>query len=538
MIQAVTDVEVSEEREEGTERETKYIVSDTFKPTGKKLGNGCWGDVDVYEDSGGQKWAIKHFNPDSVAIKQMQERGWTPEDVMRRESIPLDAAHRHIVPRIIERDKNGEMFIAMPVFEKDLSSKFDNLMLGDSLKIARDIADALGYIHEQREVVKEENKYGSWDIEKRKAHGDVKPSNILMKDKRAFLTDFGSSTCISIGGHGKERGPHGNENYRAPECFKENAKPSTRADIWSLGAILYEAITNQGIYNGLNREDETQLQKGINKKIRRAPRKIRGFLRNCLAVHEYNRFETGTDALKNLEGIIENLGAKKTIKDYARKFTLPIGLPIALAGLFVYGAATYEPQRLEMPKTNIQGMLYPPSKSNEEPKIEFEQEDINDLPSVETVAMLSGGINNNAKLSTDNRIVAYLVKTHAQVQFSRGGLRSDVYTDNQFKTYMAYTDNDTRQFGRLNGTPWPMWAKSVEVALNQAKTKEGKVDLEDVMAISRVGIEKVAEAKNVSGSVDYKDYRNAKDSKGDYIISKKEQSFINTWIAYHNRNID
>jgi len=507
-----------------------YISSDTFKPTGRELGMGCWGKVDEYVDTVGQKWALKMFHPNETAQKQMVERGWIEDDIMRREAIPLNAAYRHVVPRIIERDKNGKTYIAMPVHKKNLSENIKYLDLKQALTIARDIADALGYTHEQKELG--ENGRGV-----RKAHGDVKPANVMIKDGRGFLNDFGSQTCISIGGSGNERGPHGDKNYQAPECSQENAKPSTRADVWSLGSILYEAIAKQGIYNSLGREDD--LQKGVNKKIKKlkASGKVKIFLRNCLKVNEFDRFEDGRTALGELEEIIAHFGAKKTIKDYARKFTLPIGLPIVLAGMFVYGATTYEPQKLEMPKSNIQRMLYPLGKSDEQ-KLEFDIEDINDLPAVSHLGMIGNEMNRDAKLSTDNRIVAYFAKTHGQALTFRGGLYADTYTDNQFKTYIAYTTGNERQFRRLSRTPWLVWAKSIEVALNQAKTKNGKVDLEDVMAISRLGIEKVAEAKNVSRSVDYKSYKDAKDINGKYIISKAEKSFINTWMAYYKGDVD
>lgn len=517
--------------EETDEKEVNSIASDTFVPTGERVGYGCWGRVDVYQDPAGQKWAIKNFSPNEIAQRQMIERNWTAEDVMRNEAIPLSAAYRHLVPRVIERDRNGKMYVGMPLHkEGDLSKRINYLNLEDSLKIARDVADALGYIHEGKEAG-----------ENRRAHGDVKPSNILMKDRRAFLSDFGSSTCISIGGSGSERGPHGDINYRAPECFKEKASPSTRADIWSLGAILYEAITKEGIYDGFNgsyTSDNKNLNKFVRKKLKNVPWKVRGFLKKCLAVEEYERFYSGTEALRGLEKIIENLDTKKVIKNHAKKWSLALGLPMAVTGLLVYGAATYEPQKLEMPKSNIQGMLYPGTISEKE-KIEFEVEDINNLPKVEDMGMMFSGLTTNAKLSTDNRIVAYLTKTQAQAQFSRGAIRSpDVYTDSQFKTYMAYTSYDERNRVALNRTPWPVWAKSIEVALNQAKTANGKVDLEDVMTISRVGADLVSQAKRASGSFDYKDYITAKDSKGEYIIPEREQNFINTWLAYYKADID
>jgi hypothetical protein len=124
--------------------ESAAIDSDTFTPTGKRLGLGGYGIVDVYEDISGQKWAIKRFCPGEHGQKQMEKRGWTEEDVMRKEAIPLNAAHRHTVPRLIERDKNGKMFVAMPVYDGDLSKR--NYSLEQMLVITRDVVDSLDYI--------------------------------------------------------------------------------------------------------------------------------------------------------------------------------------------------------------------------------------------------------------------------------------------------------------------------------------------------------------------------------------------------------
>ena len=294
---------IKEPRKRENVEDINNIDSDTFKPTGKELGYGCWGIVDEYIDAGEQKWAIKTFNPDNTAQKQMKERGWNKEDVMRKESIPLDAAHYHIVPRIIERDKKGQMYIAMPVYEEgDLSKKINHINLEHALTITKDVAKALSYIHNQEEV-------GASGFKKRKAHGDIKPSNILIKNGRAFLTDFGSTTCISINGNGSKRGPHGDENYRAPECFDENANPSARADVWSLGAIFYEAIAKEGIYNGIRKTN----QREISRKINKVPRPFRRFFEKCLSIYPNERFEDG-EALEK--------GMEKAIKKY-EKTTLP-----------------------------------------------------------------------------------------------------------------------------------------------------------------------------------------------------------------------
>jgi len=523
--------------------EIPCIDSDTFKPTKESVGYGCWGEVSVYQDAGGQEWAIKSFSPNSIALEQMKERNWTKESVMRSEYIPLSAAYHHVVPRIIERDKTGEMFVAMPLYrEGDLSKKVDELDLRTALKVTRDVADALSYLHSQKDPDAE----FSWGSEngKRKAHGDVKPSNILMEDGRAFLSDLGSSTCISVNvGSGRTRGPHGDVNYRAPECFKPDAKPSTRADVFSLGAILYSAVAKEGLYEGcpnLFELSEKEAQKIISKKIRKnTPRKLRKFLGKCLAVSEWDRFRDGEEAFGQLEKVIENLDSRKVIKNHIKKWTLPISIPAALVIFGAYQYSTYEPQKLQMPNTQrVFGMLEKPNFKTE--GINFEMEDIKDLPKAEELGWVGSGNTKMAKLATDNRVVAYLAKTHSQAVLSRGLLKdSGPYTHAQIATYMAYTTNDERQGNTVRGGPtWPVWAKSIEVALTQSKTTDGKVDLEDVMTTCRLGIEKVDEAKRISRSVDYKDYRNAKDSKGNYIIPKAEQKFIETWLAYYNADID
>lgn len=517
------------------------IDSDTFTPLDKSVGFGCWGKVDLYSDLGGNKWAIKYFSPNNTALKQMSERKWSEERVMREESVPLEAAQHHIVPRIIERDKNGKLYVAMPYYDEgDFSKKIRYTNVSHSLEIARDIADALSYWHKSKKLDLASKNF--FDYSKR-AHGDVKPANILIKNNRAFLSDFGSSTCISIGGSGSERGPHGDINYRAPECFKENAKPSTRADIWSLGSILYESIAREGIYKGtpeILELDSKQAQKIINKKIRKnIPFKLRGFVKKCLKIKEWERFYDGEGALASLEKTILKLDTKKEITTHIKKWTLPLGLPLILASFLGYGATTYEPQKLEMPNTNqVQGMLYKPKTEKQKP-IEFESEKIENLPKVHGLGFMAGGINKMAKNCTDNRIVAYLAKTHQQTITKLGAIGSNVYTKKQFETYMAYTSHDERQVSMTgNGPVWPVIGKSIEVALTQSETTAGKVDLEDVMAITRLGIEIVDKAKRISRSLDYKIYRTAKDNNGEYVIPERETRFINNWIAYYHADID
>jgi serine/threonine protein kinase/formylglycine-generating enzyme required for sulfatase activity len=101
------------------------------------------------------------------------------------------------------------------------------------------IADALHYAHG-------ENVY----------HRDIKPANILLdKRNRPHLTDFG--LAVRVQDLDGERGRRaGTDRYMAPEQVRgEGDQIDGRADIYSLGVVLYELLTGRRPFDGRKRED-------------------------------------------------------------------------------------------------------------------------------------------------------------------------------------------------------------------------------------------------------------------------------------------
>ncbi|KAI3696744.1 hypothetical protein L6452_29262 [Arctium lappa] len=109
------------------------------------------------------------------------------------------------------------------------------------LKLARDVARGLAYLHEEMgfQIIFE----------------GFKSSSILLDDQwNAKLSFFGLAKLR----HAGEREPTSrNEGYKAPECFR--TKPTSKSDVWSYGVFLYELITGRRPFDKNRPKNEQKL---------------------------------------------------------------------------------------------------------------------------------------------------------------------------------------------------------------------------------------------------------------------------------------
>ena len=207
-----------------------------------------FGDYVLYEKLGRGGYGVvlrarRADGSDFVALKQMRGAEHATAEERRefligaRTAMTLEHPGIVRVRDVVESDEAP--FFTMDLVEGgDLAAAID-LARPSQAQAARwlhDIALAVHHAH-SREVL----------------HRDLKPANILLDEQgRPLVTDFGSARRLSSEGNCVEskEGPVG--YYMAPEQAGGDPRGVTRrADLYSLGVILYELLTGQVPYEGL-----------------------------------------------------------------------------------------------------------------------------------------------------------------------------------------------------------------------------------------------------------------------------------------------
>jgi eukaryotic-like serine/threonine-protein kinase len=202
---------------------------------GRMIGEGGMGKVyEAVHEFMGRTVAIKVINQEHTADKTKAMRFF--QEV--RALIKLD--HPNIVTVYDAGRVQRNYYYAMELLPgpslKDRAGAKKTLSEKEALSIIRQVARALGHAHANRVV-----------------HRDVKPENIIFDRHGApKLTDFGiamhhDEQHLTLT---KEGVTVGSLHYTSPEQVNGSRDIDCRADIYSLGATLYFALTGRTVYSG------------------------------------------------------------------------------------------------------------------------------------------------------------------------------------------------------------------------------------------------------------------------------------------------
>jgi tRNA A-37 threonylcarbamoyl transferase component Bud32 len=236
-----------------------------------------------------------------VALKVIRPQLlWEQEAVerfMREAKAAAQLEHPNIVTIYEIGEEQGTYFIAMQYISgrtvKEIIAQKGPFAPEHALTILRQIADALDYAHKQGFI-----------------HRDVKPSNILVtEDDRAYLTDFGLVKGLAWASLTTSGGVIGTPHYTSPE-IAEGEEVDWRADLYSLGVVLYEMLTGKVPFDAptpmavlrAHTDKQPPKPRDLNLALSGA---VEAVLLKALAKKREERFQSGAEMMGALEEAVQ-----------------------------------------------------------------------------------------------------------------------------------------------------------------------------------------------------------------------------------------
>lgn len=208
-------------------------------PILREIGSGGMGSVYA---------GVQHCPARQVAIKVIKDGVFADPALRARFISEREIAGAFEHPNIIRvydagEDADGQLYYVMELASRGTLREFllgESIPIRDAVRLMVEVTLAVDYAH-QRGVL----------------HRDLKPDNILIgEDKRARVTDFGVAHLLAADS-GNDAQCVGSYPYMAPEQAGPST-PSPAADVYSLGAILYELVHGAPPYAATTRAELLQ----------------------------------------------------------------------------------------------------------------------------------------------------------------------------------------------------------------------------------------------------------------------------------------
>ena len=238
----------------------------------------------------GRQVVVKVLPPELAA-------GVSAERFEREIRLAAALQHPHIVPLLTAGSQGDLLYYVMPhIAGESLRARIMHereLPVGDTVRILRDVCDALAYAHAHGIV-----------------HRDVKPDNVLLSGKHALVTDFGVAKAVSSStGSGTLTSlgmALGTPAYMAPEQAAGDPNVDHRADLYAVGALGYELLAGRPPFSGMSPQgmlaaQVTTTPEPVTQHRATVPPALAALIMRCLAKHPADRPQSAEEIVAQLE---------------------------------------------------------------------------------------------------------------------------------------------------------------------------------------------------------------------------------------------
>ena len=190
-----------------------------------------------------------------VALKVIGLGQWATKAHLKRFRLEAEAAasldHPCIVPIYEVGERDGQCYFSMKFVEGgqlDEVVKHTPISIRQAVELIAKVARTVHYAHEHGIL-----------------HRDIKPGNILLDAKgEPHLTDFGLARLVeSESTVTRTLEVLGTPSYMAPEqAAGNNAKLTSTTDVYGLGAVLYQLLTEPSAFCRRNNLRDDQVTAG------------------------------------------------------------------------------------------------------------------------------------------------------------------------------------------------------------------------------------------------------------------------------------
>jgi protein kinase-like protein/sulfatase-modifying factor enzyme 1 len=285
------------------------------------IGRGGMGCIySVYDNTLKENCALKTLLPQFIRDKLVVDRFYNEARIARQLS------HKNIIRVHDIGIADGSLYISMEYVEgQSLRAKLDSYPAGDRMPVKEalllldTLCVALEYAHQYT------------------VHRDIKPENVMLSlEGEVKLMDFGISKLMTNTGLTMTSVVMGTPYYMSPEQLRDSSTVDARADIYSLGVMLYEILTGNV---------PTGVPKPASQLRREIPPALDPIVAKCVAQKPGDRYQDIAELRADIRPLIKMLSAGASSRALARPKADKAPLPlrriggVAAALLIVAGAA-------------------------------------------------------------------------------------------------------------------------------------------------------------------------------------------------------